>query len=218
MSYSLYHHFLFLAVLHNCTEVIFIMENIADDSFHVHPHHILQNDCTDVVGFAFFIVLTMSGSKFIMPCEVLSNVDNLIIRLWLICSFWLRISASIYMRTEIVAAFEKNIAFSCIKCYNLVYTENRRRKASMPRPPRCRRICGAPQVETFCPNGGREYRANPADTGRVRDHSAGWLGAADPWADRPAHQLGTGGSGTDAQKLLGGRTGGAEAWCNHAAG
>ena len=36
--------------------------------------------------------------------------------------------------------------------------------------------------------------------------------------DRPAHQLGTGGSGTDAQKLLGGRTGGAEAWCNHAAG
>lgn len=31
-------------------------------------------------------------------------------------------------------------------------------------------------------------------------------------------QLGTGGSDTDAQKLLGGRTGGAEAWCNHAAG
>ena len=23
----------------------------------------------------------------------------------------------------------------------------------MPRPPRCRRICGAPQVETFCPDG-----------------------------------------------------------------
>ena len=45
------------------------------------------DDCTDVVGFAFFIVLSMSGSKFIMPCEVLSNVDNLIIRLWLICSF-----------------------------------------------------------------------------------------------------------------------------------
>ena len=22
----------------------------------------------------------------------------------------------------------------------------------MPRPPRCRRICGAPQVDTFCPN------------------------------------------------------------------
>ena len=34
----------------------------------------------------------------------------------------------------------------------------------------------------------------------------------------PAHQLGAGGSGTNAQKLLGGRTGGAEAWCNHAAG
>ena len=23
----------------------------------------------------------------------------------------------------------------------------------MPRPPRCRRICGAPQVDTFCPDG-----------------------------------------------------------------
>ena len=23
----------------------------------------------------------------------------------------------------------------------------------MPRPPRCRRICGAPQVDTFRPNG-----------------------------------------------------------------
>ena len=156
------------------------MENIADDSFHVHPHHILQNDCTDVVGFAFFIVLTMSGSKFIMPCEVLSNVDNLIIRLWLICSFWLRISASIYMRTEIVAAFEKNIAFSCIKCYNLVYTENRRRKASMPRPPRCRRICGAPQVETFCPNGGARIPSQSC-WHWTSTRSFGWL----TWSSRP---------------------------------
>ena len=23
----------------------------------------------------------------------------------------------------------------------------------MPRPPRCHRICGVPQVDTFCPNG-----------------------------------------------------------------
>lgn len=23
----------------------------------------------------------------------------------------------------------------------------------MPRPPRCRQICGVPQVDTFCPNG-----------------------------------------------------------------
>ena len=23
----------------------------------------------------------------------------------------------------------------------------------MPRPPRCRRICGVPQVDAFCPNG-----------------------------------------------------------------
>ena len=26
----------------------------------------------------------------------------------------------------------------------------------MPRPPRCRRICGVPQVDTFCPNGGED--------------------------------------------------------------
>ena len=26
----------------------------------------------------------------------------------------------------------------------------------MPRPPRCRRICGAPQVDTFCPQRGRD--------------------------------------------------------------
>ena len=26
----------------------------------------------------------------------------------------------------------------------------------MPRPPRCRRICGAPQVDKFCPNGGED--------------------------------------------------------------
>ena len=26
----------------------------------------------------------------------------------------------------------------------------------MPRPPRCRRICDVPQVDTFCPNGGKD--------------------------------------------------------------
>ena len=26
----------------------------------------------------------------------------------------------------------------------------------MPRPPRCRRICDAPQVDTFCPNGSED--------------------------------------------------------------
>ena len=26
----------------------------------------------------------------------------------------------------------------------------------MPRPPRCRRICGVPQVDTFCPNGSED--------------------------------------------------------------
>ena len=64
----------------------------------------------------------------------------------------LRLSASIYMRAEIAAAFEKNIAFSFPKCYNR-YIPKTKGGASMPRPPRCRRICGAPQVDTFCPNG-----------------------------------------------------------------
>ena len=53
-----------------------------------------------------------------MPCEVLSDVDNLTTRSWLTCSLRLRISVRIYMRTEIAAAFEKNIAFSFPKCYN----------------------------------------------------------------------------------------------------
>ena len=26
----------------------------------------------------------------------------------------------------------------------------------MPRPPRCRRICDVPQVDIFCPNGGKD--------------------------------------------------------------
>ena len=26
----------------------------------------------------------------------------------------------------------------------------------MPRPPRCRRICSTPKVDTFCPNGSRD--------------------------------------------------------------
>ena len=87
-----------------------------------------------------------------MPCEVLSNVDNLTIRSWLTCSLRLRISASIYMMAEIAAAFEKNIAFFCPVCYNR-YIPEIKGGVSMPRPPRCRRICGAPQVDTFCPNG-----------------------------------------------------------------
>ena len=107
-----------------------------------------------------------------MPCEVLSNVDNLTIRSWLTCSFRLRISTSstcgrklphhasantykrnqLHMWTEIAAAFEKNIAFSCLKCYNR-YIPETKGGVSMPRPPQCRRICDVPQVDTFCPNG-----------------------------------------------------------------
>ena len=42
-----------------------------------------------------------------IPCEVLSNVDNLTIRTWLTRSLRHRISASTHMRMENVAAFEK---------------------------------------------------------------------------------------------------------------
>ena len=86
-----------------------------------------------------------------MPCEVLSNVDNLTIRTWLTRSLRHRISASTHMRTENVAAFEK-IAFSAQSAIIGIY-RYQGRKAPMPRPPRCRRICGVPQVDTFCPNG-----------------------------------------------------------------
>ncbi|EJX05774.1 hypothetical protein EVA_06119 [gut metagenome] len=48
--------------LYNCTKVRFIAENIANDRFHMHPYHIFQNDCSDIVGSAFFIVLTMCGT------------------------------------------------------------------------------------------------------------------------------------------------------------
>ena len=56
------------------------------------------------------------------------------------------------MRTENVAAFEKN-CFFLLKVLQSEYTEYKGKKAPMPRPPRCRRICGVPQVDTFCPNG-----------------------------------------------------------------
>lgn len=77
------------------------------------------------------------------------------------------------MRAEIIAAFEKNIAFSCLKCYNwyILKTEGEKRP--------CQDRHGAVgfvahhKSRHFAPTGGREYRANPADTGRVRGHSAG---------------------------------------------
>lgn len=56
------------------------------------------------------------------------------------------------MRTENVAAFEKN-CFFLLKVLQSEYTEYKGRKAPMPRSPRCRQICGVPQVDTFCPNG-----------------------------------------------------------------
>ena len=56
------------------------------------------------------------------------------------------------MRAGIAAAFEKN-CFFLLKVLQSEYTEYKGRKAPMPRPPRCRQICGVPQVDTFCPNG-----------------------------------------------------------------
>jgi len=56
------------------------------------------------------------------------------------------------MRTENVAAFEKN-CFFLLKVLQSEYTEYKGKKAPMPRPPRCRQICGVSQVDTFCPNG-----------------------------------------------------------------
>ena len=52
------------------------------------------------------------------------------------CSGFLKIHIDFSVRRAIIGIYRKQ-----------------RRKASMPRPPRCRRICGVPQVDTFCPNG-----------------------------------------------------------------
>ena len=46
----------------------------------------------------------------------------------------------------------KKFAFFCLTCYNR-YIPKTKGDVPMPRPPRCRRICGVPQVDTFCPNG-----------------------------------------------------------------
>ena len=74
------------------------------------------------------------------------------LRTKLTCSIRLRISAGTHMRTENVAAFEKN-CFFLLKVLQSEYTEYKGKKAPMPRPPRCRQICGVSQVDTFCPNG-----------------------------------------------------------------
>lgn len=85
-------------------------------------------------------------------CDCRYGHDRWALRTRLTCSIRLRISAGTHMRTENVAAFEKN-CFFLLKVLQSEYTEYKGRKAPMPRPPRCRRICGVPQVDTFCPNG-----------------------------------------------------------------
>ena len=85
-------------------------------------------------------------------CDCRYGHDRWALRTRLTCSIRLRISAGTHMRTENVAAFEKN-CFFLLKVLQSEYTEYKGRKAPMPRPPRCRQICGVPQVDTFCPNG-----------------------------------------------------------------
>ena len=85
-------------------------------------------------------------------CDCRYGHDRWALRTRLTCSIRLRISAGTHMRTENVAAFEKN-CFFLLKVLRSEYTEYKGRKAPMPRPPRCRQICGVPQVDTFCPNG-----------------------------------------------------------------
>ena len=85
-------------------------------------------------------------------CDCRCGHDRWALRTRLTCSIRLRISAGTHMRTENVAAFEKN-CFFLLKVLQSEYTEYKGRKAPMPRPPRCRQICGVPQVDTFCPNG-----------------------------------------------------------------
>lgn len=85
-------------------------------------------------------------------CDCRCGHDRWALRTRLTCSIRLRISAGTHMRTENVAAFEKN-CFFLLKVLQSEYSEYKGRKAPMPRPPRCRQICGVPQVDTFCPNG-----------------------------------------------------------------
>ena len=85
-------------------------------------------------------------------CDCRYGHDLWALRTRLTCSIRLRISAGTHIRTENVVAFEKN-CFFLLKVLQSEYTEYKGRKAPMPRPPRCRRICGVPQVDTFCPNG-----------------------------------------------------------------
>ena len=76
------------------------------------------------------------------------------------------------MRTENVAAFEKN-CFFLLKVLQSEYTEYKGRKAPMTKtatvPSNLWRTTGRYILSQRV----REYRADPADAGRIRGHSAG---------------------------------------------
>ena len=84
------------------------------------------------------------------------------------------------MRTEIAAAFEKNIAFFCSKRYNRYIPETRGRvHAKTAKVPSDLWYTAS---RYLLPQRMRGHRADPADAGRIRGHSAGRLGAANPRA------------------------------------
>ena len=114
-------------------------------------------------------------------CDCRYGHDRWALRTRLTCSIRLRISAGTHMRTENVAAFEKNCFFSAqsatIGIYRIQREESSHAKTATV-PSNLWRTTGRYILSQRV----REYRADPADAGRIRGHSAGWLGAANPRA------------------------------------
>lgn len=113
-------------------------------------------------------------------CDCRYGHDRWALRTRLTCSIRLRISAGTHMRTENVAAFEKML-FSAqsatIGIYRIQREESSHAKTATV-PSNLWRTTGRYILSQRV----REYRADPADAGRRRGHSAGWPGAANPRA------------------------------------
>ena len=97
--------------------------------------------------------------------------DRWALRTRLTCSIRLRISAGTHMRTENSAAFE-NLLFSAqsaiIGIYRILSEESSHAKTATV-PSNLWRTTGRYILSQRV----REYRADPADTGRIRGHSTG---------------------------------------------
>ena len=113
-------------------------------------------------------------------CDCRYGHDRWALRTRLTCSIRLRISAGTHMRTENVAALKK-LLFSAqsatIGIYRIQREESSHAKTATV-PSNLWRTTGRYILSQRV----REYRADPADAGRIRGHSAGWLGAANPRA------------------------------------